>query len=194
MSLVLLLQHSSGVILAGDSRLSYKNEPNRHTDNTYKVFCYDNRVGVAYHHDADVEGVSIDTIMEGYLKQISRGLNVYDLAMNLKQHFKALKSDLNTKFHIIGYIGDDCKKFNFNLNESDELYEYINSRYVTGGKDDVALKIIRNSYTERMSIDEAVAYIINIFEETKKVEPSVGGKVDMLLISPTQGASWILRK
>ncbi len=114
--------------------------------------------------------------------------------MNLKQHFKALKSDLNTKFHIIGYIGDDCKKFNFNLKESDELYEYINSRYVTGGKDDVALKIIRNSYTERMSIDEAVAYIINIFEETKKVEPSVGGKVDMLLISPTQGASWILRK
>ena len=194
MSLILLLQHSSGVILAGDSRLSYIDDPCRHTDHTYKIFCYDNRIGIAYHHSADINGTPIDAIMDSYLKQIDKGLNAYDLAIDLKRYFKTLKQDLNTKFHIFGYIGDECKKFNFNLNEDDELYEYTNSCYVTGGKDNVALKIIKNSYTEKMSIDEATIYVTNIFDETEKAEPSVGGKVDMLLISPTQGASWIFRK
>ena len=194
MSLIVLIKTREGYVLSGDSRLSFSYDRSKHTDSTYKVFCYDNRIGIAYHHFADINGKQLDVILDEFLKSERELLSPFDLACDLREYICKLKCNQNTFFYVFGYQEDECKKFYFNLAEDNKIYEYKNSRYVTGGQDDVALDIIAKTYNDGLSIEDAVIYIDKIFEETENVDDRVGGEIDLLHISPKFGARWLRRK
>ena len=62
MSLIIFMETNEGLILAGDSRLSSKVDPDWHTDDAEKIFECKNKVGIAYHGDADIKGEPITPV------------------------------------------------------------------------------------------------------------------------------------
>ena len=193
MSLIMAIKFSEGYLLSGDSRLSYKNDPTKHSDNTYKIFCYDKRIGVAFHHCADIDGNPIENVLEDFLSSADQTLTVYGLAKKLKEHIKNLKSDLDTKFHILGYEKEECLMYEFHLQQSEDIIQN-HGLYVTGEQTDFAFNQLKESYQENKALDEAVNYIKKIYEKTEQVFDSVGGEIDILMLSPKGEALWIQQK
>ena len=189
-----MFKFRDGFLLSGDSRLSFVYDKSKHTDNTYKIFCYDDRMGIAYHNGADIEGKQLDVIINEFLSMARRNLTPYALICDLQKYIRALKSDQNTMFYVFGYYGSECKKYYFNLKNDGNIYEYIDSRYVTGGKDNIALDILEKTYDDYMGERDAIIYLDSVYKETQKVEDSVGGPIDILHISPDNGAHWVRRK
>ena len=69
MSLIVIMETDKGLLVAGDSRLTYTNfTPYRYTDNTDKVFICDSRMAIAFHGDANISNYSIENILKDFNK------------------------------------------------------------------------------------------------------------------------------
>jgi len=114
MSLIVTLYVPEGIVLAGDSRLTLNwkskiqgtdnlNSTNI-SDTTNKVFLVNKKFGVGTFGAADINGVPIAGFIDRFLEsKISDSTEVDEIPQLLISHFSGLKSDLETKFYVVGY-------------------------------------------------------------------------------------------
>ena len=83
--------------------------------------------------------------------------------------------------------------YEFHLQQSEDIIQN-HGLYVTGEQTDFAFNQLKESYQENKALDEAVNYIKKIYEKTEQVFDSVGGEIDILMLSPKGEALWIQQK
>lgn len=194
MSLIVYLETAEGeLLLAGDSRLSYENDPYRHEDNTFKIFDYDGRIGLAFHGAADIRGIPMEKIIDDFVNGLEKSLTVNEVANDLIEYIKQKKSTRSTTFFVIGFNGQQKEMYWFNLQEG-EFGESINSRYYTGENDDFAYDILEEEYKTNRTYVEALDFLKETFEKKIQNDSTVGGNVDIILITKDKGIQWISRK
>ena len=94
MSLILFMETDEGLILSGDSRLSSKIDPNWHEDTAEKVFKCNERVGIAYHGDADIKGEPIEKIIKDFICTVDKDDIIKQITEKLKEYIKT-KGNIN---------------------------------------------------------------------------------------------------
>ncbi len=197
MSLIVIMETDKGLLVAGDSRLTYTNfTPYRYTDNTDKVFICDSRMAIAFHGDANISNYSIENILKDFTSQTFIGKDINDVATELLDYIKRKKKDLDTWFYIAGYTSSKRQIYRFNLKKlgEDVIQDVSSSRYITGEDKDVAWDIVIEKYEENKIYSNAITFIDFVFEESMKQYNGVGGEVDILLISKNNVCEWIRKK
>lgn len=192
MSLILFFETQEGVLLSGDSRLTYP-QTGKYVDKTYKVFCYDNRIGIAFHDSADIDGKPMDQILQEFADHPKSNPTVKEVACSLRNHIRKQKEDLATAFYVMGY--DDGKRQIYKINLSEkEFVDWSDKVHGSGGDDDVAWPCIEGHYAEHETVEKALGFIERIYHESSKKIITIGGDIDILLIRRTGNAVWKKRK
>lgn len=196
MSLIVYLETAEEeLLLAGDSRLSYENDPNRYEDNIFKVFEYDGRVGIAFHGDADICGVSIESIINDFIGELEGNLTVYDAACKLRECIQQKKNDQDTWFYVLGFSSGKKEIYRFNVKRIGSRIDNVSaSRYVSGEGDDFAWDILEEEYKINKPYIEALDFLKETFKRKMQNDDTVGGDVDIILITKDEGLRWISRK
>lgn len=186
------METDKGLLLAGDSRLSRKNDPSWHKDNAEKVFECKNKVGIAYHGDADINGEPMSDIIEKFILAISKEYLFDEILIKLQEHIKS-KGKPNTKFYLVGYENYQRKIVGFNVFE-DTLSDLSGSVHGSGGEDEVAWSMMKGRFDIHSTIEDALVFIEQIYKNTIEKITTVGGETDILLISKNGQTKWIQHK
>lgn len=110
MSLIITTYVREGIVLTSDSRLSLSSANQSvknitQSDSVRKTFVTNNSVGISTCGQADIGGVPIAGFVDSFIQEEigSLDLNVQEISEKLLEYFKAIKPDLKTIFHIVGY-------------------------------------------------------------------------------------------
>ena len=191
MSLILLMETDEGLLLAGDSRLTRENDTNWHRDDCYKVFECNDRIGIAFHGTADIKGVPIEQIINGFVTNGNVHDTVQDVALNLKNYISQQQLIPKTIFYVMGYdVNRQIYKIDFINDNFEDLSDCVHG---SGGEDDVAWEMIKGNHEEHTTNTKAIKFIDVIYNETVKYVTSVGGPIDILMIT-RNGTKWIRKK
>ncbi len=192
MSLITFFETKDGLLLSGDSRLTYT-ETGKYIDNTYKVFCYGDRIGIAFHNSADISGKPMDMILQEFVDRPKSNPTVKEVACSLRNYIKKQKENLDTVFYVLGYDNGNRQIYKFDLSKQ-EFLDWSNNLHGSGGDDEVAWSHIQGHYEEHETVDKAIKFIHFIYEESSKEICTIGGEIDILFISKAGNATWKQRK
>jgi len=114
MSIVITTFVPEGIVLAADSRVTMnwpsviEGKPNINftqvSDTSHKVFLINQRIGLATHGDACIEGVPMASFINQFIDQRVLPTDEVDVvAKKVLEYFRNLESDLSTFFYVVGY-------------------------------------------------------------------------------------------
>lgn len=231
MSFIITIHVGEGFVMASDSRITFATTEQtdsgkqvvRHgthiSDTTYKTFLTSANVGISTCGDSSLNGQLIVGFIERYINS-HKEENVDEIKDSIRSYFRALKSDLNTTFIIVGYVKDkdgrdQPKCYKVNIAE-DSVQDFSDISAVWDGEksvisrltstlyikqsDDTYIKhsendILWNYFTLQDAIDFA-RYAVQVTIDTMKFQrtvKTVGGPIDILVIQ-SSGGRWINRK
>lgn len=191
MSLILFMETDKGLLLAGDSRLTRENDNSWHRDDCYKVFECNGRIGIAFHGTADIKGLPIEQIINDFVANGNVHDTVQDVAISLKNYISHQQLIPKTIFYAMGYdVNRQIFKIDFINDNFEDLSDSVHG---SGGEDDVAWKMIKGNHAEHTTNTKAIKFIDVIYNETVKYVTSVGGPIDILMITRS-GTNWIRKK
>ncbi len=192
MSLIMFVETNAGLVLAGDSRLSRKLDANWHRDDVEKVFECKNKVGIAYHGEADINGEPMEKIIKDFIATVSENDTVEKILEHMQEYIKS-KGMPKTKFYIFGYEKNKKKIYKFDISDS-TVNDMSDNIHGTGGDDTFAWNALRGKSDIHRTNEEAVSLINQLFQTTMEKVDTVGGAIDILLISNNDGIKWIKHK
>lgn len=192
MSLIIFMETDEGLILAGDSRLSRKTDPDWHRDDSDKIFNCKNKVGIAYHGEADINGEPMEKIIKDFIKTVDENDAIEQILEKMQKYIKA-KGNPESKFYIFGYENSVKKIFQFNVydNTIDDMSDGVHG---TGGRDEIAWSVLQGRLDIHKTNEEAIQLVNQLYQKTMETIDTVGGAIDILFISINQGISWIQHK
>lgn len=191
MSLIIFMETNEGMLIAADSRLSRKTDPNWHRDDAYKLFECGNRIGIAYHGDADINGEPMDRIIMKFLSTVEIN-DTFHCIVDKMQSFIKSKGNPVSKFYLFGYDNDKRLIAQFNVSDN-SLFDMSDAVHGTGGNDEIAWPFLHGKLDIHDTNEEAIALIDYLFSETIAKLDTVGGPIDILLVAH-KGTQWIRRK
>lgn len=192
MSLIVFMETDIGLILAGDSRLSRKTDPNWHRDDAEKIFDCKGKVGIAYHGDADIDGEPMDAIIMSFIDTVEENDSIEQILYKMQRHI-ANKGKPNSFFYLLGYENAKKKIYKFNLADN-IVSDLSDSVHGTGGKDDFAWPVLQGRFDIHKTNEEAIALSKKIYEMTMENVDTVGGAIDIMFIPFNSKIRWIQRK
>ena len=216
MSLLVSVFLEDGIVMASDSRTTYKySSGNKYVDTTYKTVLMDGKYGISHCLNATVNGKTIDYHLQNFMKKY-KGKGLTKIPELLKEYFLNLKPDCVIEFLVCGYIKETrygyrvntqekIEKFNTNPNIvywagnrtmpsrlfSPNLYFKKGNKYVKHGFDPLREKPF--SIPEGIDLAE---FIINTSKKAmsyQNCDQNIGGPIDVLIIKPYE-AYWYRRK
>lgn len=192
MSLIIFMETNDGLILAGDSRLSRKNDPNWHRDDAEKIFKCKNKAGIAYHGEANINGEPMDEIIKAFINTVNENDTIENISEDMREYIK-LKGTPETKFYVMGY--ERSQKVIYQLNVYDDtVNDMSDAIHGTGGADDFAWPSLQGKYDIHKTNEEAILLINQLFKTTMENLDTVGGSIDILFISSNNKINWIQHK
>lgn len=229
MSLIVTVYTHEGIVMAADSRLTLNAKVQQSdterdisfefSNATQKVFRTGNRVGISTCGAADIEHRPIAGYIEAFALQYSEA-NVDDLAEALLEHFRVLKPDLKTVFHVSGYTEDRQQRV-YVVSIEENRVSKANPDGAQGakwdGETDVLTRIINASWLndsegkpgqqlplypipwEFFSLQDAIDFAVFAMSTTigairfQNRIKTVGGPIDILAIKSNE-AFWVQRK
>lgn len=192
MSLIMFVETNAGLVLAGDSRLSRKLDANWHRDDVEKVFDCKNKVGIAYHGEADINGEPMEKIIKDFITTVSENDTVEKILEHMQEHIKS-KGTPETKFYIFGYENSEKRIYKFDISDN-TVNDMSNCIHGTGGNDDFAWAALHGKFDIHRTNEEAISLINQLFQTTMETVDTVGGAIDILFISNNDGIKWIQHK
>jgi len=230
MSLIVTVYTHEGIVMAADSRLTLNakvlqdGKPNKtisfdFSNATQKIFRTRKNVGISTCGKADIQHRPIAGYIEAFAAE-NVDTNVDDLAQQLLIHFRALKPDLNTVFHVTGYTEDRQQRVYIVAVAQNKVVK-VNPHGEQGatwdGETDVLTRIINTSWLsddkgnpgqqlplyripwEFFSLQDATDFAVFAMSTTigairfQNRIKTVGGPIDILIVKP-QEAFWLQRK
>ena len=192
MSLILFMETNEGLIITGDSRLSRTDDSNWHNDNAQKIFEFNKEIVIAYHDQADINGKSIEEIINNFISSVNEIDTIKQVSEKMKKYITQ-RGCPKTTFYLFGYENQERKFYKFNLAEN--LDENLStSTHGCGGRDEIAWNMLKGNFEAHETNEKAIELINKIYTKTKSEIDSVGGPIDILLVSPNNGISWIQHK
>lgn len=192
MSLIIFLETNTGLILAGDSRLSKKADPDWHRDDAEKIFDCKNKVGIAYHGDADINGEPMDKIIKDFIVTVSENDTFEKILEHMQEHIKS-KGTPETKFYVLGYENFEKRIYQFTVSDN-MVNDMSNSIHGTGGNDEFAWPVLHGKFDIHKTNEEAISLINQLYQITMENIDTVGGTIYILFISNNNGIKWIQHK
>ena len=188
----MFMETNTGLVLAGDSRLSRKVDPNWHRDDAEKVFDCKNKAGIAYHGEADINGEPMDKIIKDFIATVRENDTIEKILEHMQEHIKS-KGMPETKFYIFGYENFEKKIYQFNVSDN-TVNNMSDSIHGTGGNDDFAWSVLHGKFDIHKTNEEAIALINQLFQTTTENIDPVGGAIDILFISKNNGIKLVQHK
>ena len=137
MSLIICVHVEEGIVLAGDSRVSYNKEFDNikqigiHASNTTnKIFKCPNNAGIATCGGAAIDGKPITGFVETFIRErIKEDTDVEEIPNLLREYFGLLDPNLDTSFVIAGYKKQGWKYFQkvFRMKLNTDVMEIVNT-------------------------------------------------------------------
>lgn len=192
MSLIMFMETNTGLVISGDSRLSRKDNIHWHRDDAEKVFNCKDIAGIAYHGEANIDGVPMDVIIRDFISTIDENDSIYQILCKMRTYIKKLGKP-ESKFYILGY--ENSKKIIYQFSAwDDNVQDLSDGIHGTGGRDDIAWGVLKGKYNIHRTNEEATDLIDRIYRDTVKIVDSVGGPIDILFISSQGTMEWIRHK
>ena len=108
MSQLITLDVQDGIVMVADSRTTYCEKYPFYSDSSNKLFVTNSHVGISTCGDATINDRRIQLFIEEFIKE-NHDLNAVDASRSLLAYFKELKGDLDTIFHVAGYVDGEPK-------------------------------------------------------------------------------------
>jgi len=229
MSLIVSVYTHEGIVMAADSRLTLNSKVLQggqereisfdFSNATYKLFCTKGNVGISTCGAADIKQRPIAGYIEAFANK-SEERHADIVAANLLKHFRGIKPDLNTLFHVGGYDQDDEQKLLVVSVASDQITQ-VNVAGDQGakwnGETDVLSRILKPSWISDesgkpstqlpsydipwafFSLQDAVDFAVFAMSATigairfQNRIKTVGGPIDILVVKPDE-AIWVQQK
>ena len=231
MSFIITVYTNEGIVMASDSRITYNTTTVKNgvekkqigiqmTDNTYKTFKYNDRIGISTCGRSDINGIPIAGYIERFIAaNMEHTVVVEDVAKKLLAFFGQYDPKPWTNFIIAGYnVGDLSQHVISVYIGSNEIipHDTTSQGVVWDGEADVfqrlvkpvSLKIAEGTYEDLpcfntgynyFTLQDAIDYAEYAVDVTIKTMffqnrvKTVGGPIDILVIKPS-GSFWIQRK
>ncbi len=183
MSLIITIHCSEGIVMASDSRITYKHtetltapkeglppvivkENGVHfTDTTYKTFLTSKGIGVSTCGCSSVEGKPITGMIEEFLFK-NEDLNISDLATGLREHFSKLIPKESVEFIVAGYAQNEegmnqiiCRIDT--LNPNIETIDTTCHGALWSGETDIISRLTSELYLRRVQPDGSEKHILH---------------------------------
>lgn len=215
MSLLVSVFLKDGIVLASDSRTTYKTSTSiKYTDQTYKSVLMDNKIGIAHCLNATVNGKTVDDHLQDFMKQyMGRGLT--RIPALLKEYFLNLNPKCVIEFIVCGYIGNT--PYGYRVETQGDIERFITDpqHVYWAGERDVPSRLFSTNYfkkgnkfynhthnklkLDKFSIAEGINFAEFIIYTAKNVmsyqecDQTIGGPIDVLVLKPNN-AYWYRRK
>ncbi len=222
MSFIIIVYTNEGIVMASDSRITYttttveggverKQIGIQVTDNTYKTFQFNDRIGISTCGVSDIKGIPIAGYIEKFIASNSEHTNtVEDVADKLLKYFGQFNPKPRTNFIVAGYDANDLSQHIINVFISDSLIiprDTTSQGVVWDGEADVFKRLVKpvsikqedgtyeelpcfytgyNFFTLQDAIDYA-EYAVDVTIKTMFFQnrvKTVGGPIDILVIPP----------
>jgi 20S proteasome alpha/beta subunit len=217
MTLIVSVIFPDGILIAGDSRTTLHNEDGSKEphDDAQKVFPFCEKFGVATCGRAYIDSKSISSQMRLFELQLNENGtsfgDVTEAAKAIHSHFHQLliasnyhpsSKDQRLGFHVDGYHDTQPKSVLLDIPIGEKEPELVRTDfncYYNG--DDAAVQVILKelgspppSFFHQCSLDEAIDYVDWLFRQTSCRAPSVGGPIDIAVVTPSGGFEWKRKK
>ena len=213
MTLIVSVIFPDGILIAGDSRTTIQNEDesNEKHDKAQKVFPFCEKFGVATCGRAYINSKSIYSQMRLFEQQLNENgtsfADVTEAARAIDKHFHQLLNTSNYHpsskeqplgFHIDGYHETQPKSVLLDIQIGQKVPERVRTDFALyHNGDDPAVQEILNERTSLLasfSLDAVIDYVDHLFRETSSRAPSVGGPIDIAVVTPSGGFEWKRKK
>lgn len=229
MSLIVTVYTHEGIVMAADSRLTLDAEVLQDgkpktisfdfSNATQKIFRTRKNIGISTCGEGDIQRRPIAGYIEAFAAE-NVDTNVDDLAQQLLIHFRALKPDLKTVFHVTGYTEDRQQRVYSVAVAQNEVVK-VNANGDQGakwdGETDVLTRVIKASWLSDdkgkpsqplplypipwkfFSLQDATDFAVFAMSTTigairfQNRIKTVGGPIDILVVKP-QETLWVQRK
>lgn len=231
MSFIITVYTNEGIVMASDSRITYttttveggverKQIGVQITDNTYKTFQYNERIGITTCGASDIKGIPIAGYIEKFISSnIEHKKTVEDVANELLTFFGQFDPKPWTNFIVAGYNAGDLSQHVISVFIGDNVIiprDTTSQGVVWDGESDVFKRLVKpvslkkddgsyedlpcfytgyNFFTLQDAIDYA-EYAVDVTIKTMFFQSrvkTVGGPIDILVIKPS-GSFWVQRK
>lgn len=215
MSLLVSVFLKEGIILASDSRTTYKTSTSiKYTDQTYKSVLMDNKIGIAHCLNATVNGKTIDDHLQDFMKKY-KGRGLTRIPKLLKEYFLNLNPKCVIEFIVCGYIGET--PYGYRIETQGNIERFITSpqHVYWAGDRDVPSRLFSMNYfksnnrfiahnqrklkLDKFSISEGINFAEFLIYTSKSVmsyqecDQTIGGPIDILVLKPNS-SYWYRRK
>ena len=217
MTLIVSVIFPDGIVIAGDSRTTIQNEDGSTEiqDNTQKVFPFCEKFGVATCGRAYIDCKSIYCQMRLFEQQLNENgtsfADVTEAAKAIDKHFHQLLNTSNYHlsskeqlfgFHVDGYHDTQPKRVLLDIQIGQKVHERVCTDFncYYNGSDATVQEILKKlgsppkSFFRQCSLDGAIDYADFLFCETSSRTSSVGGPIDIALVTPSGGFEWKRKK
>ena len=215
MSLIVSVFLNDGIIMASDSRTTYKTKTSvRYTDQTYKTVLMDNKFGISHCLNATVNGKTVDFHLQNFMK-IYKGKGLTKIPNLLKEYFLSLNPNCNIEFLICGYINE--KAYGYRVQTQGIIEKLITNplHVYWAGERDVPSRLFSSVYykkgnkfydhsyhrlkLETFSIPGGIDFAEFLINTAKNVmayqecDQTIGGPIDILVLKPYE-SYWYRKK
>lgn len=217
MSQIITLYVQEAIVMAADSRITRHGEAPFYSDTSQKIYLTDGGVGISTCGDAIIDSKRIQFHIEDFIKE-NKYSNAEDIADTITPWFKNRRSDLDTTFHVAGFI--DGEKRVFRVNTKEWTVSRCDNEYgglIWNGDNYVLNRLIKDFFFRRDngSVGEQCAYraipwgsflaqdaiaFTRFAMETAirmqdfhQMEHTIGGPIDILVITK-DGEEWAAHK
>ena len=231
MSFIITVYTNEGIVMASDSRITYttttieggierKQIGVQITDNTYKTFQYNDRIGISTCGASDINGIPIAGYIEKFIaSNVEHTHTVEDVANELLAFFGQFAPKPWTNFIVAGYNAGDLSQHVISVFTGENVImprDTTSQGVVWDGETDVFKRLVKqvslkkedgtyedlpcfitgyNFFTLQDAIDYA-EYAVDVTIKTMFFQnrvKTVGGPIDILVIKPS-GSFWVQRK
>ena len=215
MSLLVSVFLKDGIVLASDSRTTYKTSTSiKYTDQTYKSVLMDGKIGIAHCLNASINGKTINYHLQNFMK-IYKGRNLKSIPKLLKDYFLNLKPDCTIEFIVCGYINEVAYGYRVETQGGIEKFTTNPQHVYWAGERDVPSRLFSSVYfkrgsqymvhshhplkLEQFSIPQGIDFAEFVITTAKEVmsyqdcDQTIGGPIDILIIKPYE-SYWYRRK
>ena len=217
MTLIVSVICRDGLVIAGDSLTTITNTDDGSTDtriDTCKVFPFCEKFGVGTFGRAFIGGKSIYCQMRLFEQELNengtRFAGVTEAAQAIGDHFHDLVNsseydlayDLAAEvqlfgFRVVGYDDAEPKNVLLDIGIGRQVCRYVRTHFkcYSNGCDIEVVREISSLYQGKPSfLEDAIDYAEFLISETSSRTSSVGGPIDIALVTPSGGFEWKRKK
>ena len=232
MTFIITICVREGIVMASDSRLTFnltqqaQNQQITQTaviqsDTNYKTFLMQNKNGISFFGQAEINGVPISGFIENFINATPQ-TNVSQVPQQLLNYFRSLPGPPHIYCHIAGYeINSQSipEQHVYDVNVFNNSFTRLQSPVAWGGESDILHRLIQPLWTrsgqpgnysydalpfyniqfQLFTLQDAIdfsIYAIKATIDSMNFQPrpkTVGGPIDVLVIKPDR-ALFIQRK